>query len=160
MKGFMECETVNWIKGGMKTYIPKADDIKRKWFVVDLEGATLGKAAIKVADILRGKDKPTFTPHLDTGDYIIAINASKVVMSGKKELDKKYYKYSGYPGGLKETSFERLMQKDSPSVFIHAVKGMLPKTRLGRKIIDKLHVYADTNHKHQAQKPESLKLFD
>ncbi len=144
----------------MKTYIPKVDEIKRKWFVVDLEGATLGKAAIKVADILRGKNKPIFTPHLDTGDYIIAINASKVVMSGKKELNKKYYKYSGYPGGLKETSYAKKMHKDSPSVFIHAVKGMLPKNRLGRKILDKLHVYGDSNHKHQAQKPEMLKIID
>jgi len=144
----------------MKTYIPKADDIKRKWYVVDLDGATLGRAAVKVADILRGKNEPSFTPHLDTGDYIIAINASKIVMSGNKERDKKYYRYSGYPGGLKETSFGQIMQKNSPAVFIHAVKGMLPKNRLGRKLINKLHVYADANHKHQAQKPESLKLFD
>jgi len=144
----------------MKTYIPKADDIKRKWYVVDLDGATLGRAAVKVADILRGKNKPSFTPHLDAGDYIIAINASKIVMSGNKERDKKYYRYSGYPGGLKETSFGQIMQKNSPAVFIHAVKGMLPKNRLGRKLINKLHVYADANHKHQAQKPESLKLFD
>ncbi|HHI03433.1 MAG: 50S ribosomal protein L13 [Candidatus Zixiibacteriota bacterium] len=144
----------------MKTYIPKADDIKRKWYVVDLDGATLGRAAVKVADILRGKNKPSFTPHLDAGDYIIAINASKIVMSGNKERDKKYYRYSGYPGGLKETSFGQIMQKNSPAVFIHAVKGMLPKNRLGRKLINKLHVYADANHKHQAQEPESLKLFD
>lgn len=144
----------------MKTYIPKVDEIKRQWFVVDLEGATLGRAAVKVANILRGKNKPTFTPHMDTGDYIIAINASKVVMSGNKELDKKYYKYSGYPGGLKETSYAKKMHKDSPSVFIHAVKGMLPKTRLGRKIIEKLHVYGDANHKHQAQKPETLIITD
>jgi len=144
----------------MKTYIPKADEIKRRWFVVDLEGATLGKAAIKVADILRGKNKPIFTPHLDTGDYIVAINASKVVMSGNKERDKKYYRHSGYPGGLKVTSYATKMHKDSPSVFVHAVKGMLPKSRLGRKIIEKLHVYGDENHKHQAQKPEMLKITD
>ncbi len=128
--------------------------------MVDLEGATLGKAAIKVADILRGKDKPIFTPHLDTGDYIVAINASKVVMSGNKERDKKYYRHSGYPGGLKVTSYAKKMHKDSPSVFVHAVKGMLPKTRLGRKIIEKLHVYGDENHKHQAQKPEMLTITD
>ncbi len=144
----------------MKTYIPKADEIKRSWFVVDLEGATLGKAAIKVANILRGKDKPIFTPHMDTGDYIVAINASKVVMSGNKERDKKYYRHSTYPGGLKVTSYATKMRKDSPSVFVHAVKGMLPKSRLGRKIIEKLHVYGDANHKHQAQKPEMLKITD
>jgi len=144
----------------MKTYMPKKGDIERKWFVVDLEGATLGKAAVKVADILRGKNKPSFTPHLDTGDFIIAINASKIVMSGNKQQDKKYYKYSGYPGGLKETTYTRKMAKNSPSVFIHAVKGMLPKTRLGRQMIDKLHVYGDANHKHQAQKPEMLKITE
>ncbi|MCP4705602.1 MAG: 50S ribosomal protein L13, partial [candidate division Zixibacteria bacterium] len=125
-----------------------------------LEGATLGKAAVKVADILRGKNKPIFTPHMDTGDYIVAINASKVVMSGNKERDKKYYKYSGYPGGLKETTYAKLKHKDPPAIFIHAVKGMLPKTRLGRKIIEKLHVYGDENHKHQAQQPEMLKIID
>jgi len=144
----------------MKTYIPKAEDINRKWYLIDLEGATLGRAAVKVADILRGKDKPSFTPHLDTGDYIVAVNASKVVMTGTKEQDKRYYKYSGYPGGLRETSYERWKEKDSPAIFIHAVKGMLPKNRLGRKMIEKLHVYSDAEHKHQAQQPEKLNLFD
>ncbi len=143
----------------MKTYIPKADEISRKWYLIDLEGATLGRAAVKVADLLRGKNKPIFTPHLDSGDYVIAVNASKVTISGNKALQKKYYGYSGYPGGLKVTNYERLMQKDSSEAFYRAVKGMLPKNKLGRKIIEKLHVYGDSIHKHQAQQPESLKLF-
>ena len=144
----------------MKTYIPKADEINRKWYVVDLDGASLGRAAVKVADILRGKDKPTFTPHLDTGDFIVAVNASKITLTGNKEDEMKYYRYSGYPGGLKITSYTKLKQKDPSAIFIHAVKGMLPKNRLGRKIIEKLHVYPDADHKHQAQQPEALNLFD
>jgi large subunit ribosomal protein L13 len=142
----------------MKTYIPKADEIERKWYLIDLEGAILGRAAVKVADMLRGKNKSVFTPHLDTGDYIVAINASKLNLSGNKAEDKRYYRYSGYPGGLKETSYRKKIDTDSPGVFIHAVKGMLPKNRLGRKMLSKLHVYSGLEHKHQAQKPEPLEL--
>lgn len=144
----------------MKTYVPDKNEIEQKWYIVDLDGATLGRAAGKVAGILRGKNKPNFTPHMDTGDFVVAINASKLKVSGSKFEDKKYYRYSGYPGGLKEKSFEQLIKSDSPRVFIHAVKGMLPKNKLGRKIIKKLHVYSDENHKQKAQQPEPLQLTD
>jgi len=144
----------------MKTYIPKADEIEKNWYVVDLDGAILGRAAVKVADILRGKNKPQFTPHLDTGDFVIAINASKVRMTGTKEEDKMYYRYSGYMGGLKSRSFKEMMEHDPTQVFIKAVKGMLPKNRLGRKMIKKLHVYGEGEHKHEAQKPQELNLFE
>nr|MBN2276964.1 50S ribosomal protein L13 [candidate division Zixibacteria bacterium] len=146
----------------MKTYLPNIDELhkNRKWHLIDLKGLTLGRAAIKVADILRGKDKPIFAPHLDTGDYVIAINASHVKVTGKKEENMEYFRYSGYPGGLKKVSFRKMMDTNSPGVFTHAVKGMLPKNKLGRKMIKKLHVYADENHPHQAQKPEDLKLFE
>ncbi|MCK4573240.1 MAG: 50S ribosomal protein L13 [candidate division Zixibacteria bacterium] len=144
----------------MKTFIPKVDPGNRKWRVIDLEEVVLGRAAVKVADILRGKDKPTFTPHLDTGDHVIAINAAQVKITGKnKPNNLRYYRYSGYPGGLSETTFEQMMQKKPEEVFRMAVKRMLPKNRLGRKVFKKLHVYAGAEHPHQAQKPELLKLF-
>jgi len=144
----------------MKTFIPKVDPGNRKWRVIDLEEVVLGRAAVKVADILRGKDKPTFTPHLDTGDHVIAINAAQVKVTGKnKPNNLRYYRYSGYPGGLTETTFEQMMQKKPEEVFRMAVKRMLPKNRLGRKVFKKLHVYAGAEHPHQAQKPELLKLF-
>ena len=146
----------------MKTYIPKIADLNknRKWFLIDLDGATLGKAAIEVANILRGKNKPIFTPHMDTGDYVVAINASQIKISGNKAIDKKYYRYSGYPGGLRVKNYEKLMVNDSDRVFTHAVKGMLPKNKLGRKMLKKLHVYADGKHRHEAQKPEVLNLSE
>ena len=142
----------------MKTYIPKVDSSNRKWHLVDLSGAVLGRTAVKIANILRGKDKPIFTPHIDTGDHVIAVNASGLSVSGNKEGQKKYYRYSGYPSGLKETSFRKKMQTKPEDVFTHAVKGMLPKNKLGRKMIKKLHVYAGAVHPHVAQKPESLAL--
>jgi large subunit ribosomal protein L13 len=144
----------------MKTYMPKEEEIEKKWYLVDLDGVTLGRAAVRVADILRGKNKPIFAPHVDAGDYVIAINASKVTISGNKATDKKYYRYSGYPGGLKEITFEKLLAKNPAIVFEHAVKGMLPKNRLGRKMFKKLHVYPDAEHKHKAQKPEAINLFE
>jgi len=146
----------------MKTYLPKIADVNRdrKWYLVDLKGATLGRAAIQVADILRGKNKPIFTPHMDTGDFVVAINASKIKISGAKAEQKKYYRYTGYPGGLRVTSFEKMMLKDPSRIFTLAVKGMIPKNRLGRKMIKKLHVYSDEKHSQRAQKPETLKLFD
>ena len=145
----------------MKTYIPKVDEVQKqkKWHLIDLEGLTLGRAAVEVANILRGKNKPIFTPHMDTGDYVIAINASHLTVSGNKAEDKKYYRYTGYPGGLRTTSFEKMMATDAPRVFVQAVKGMLPKNRLGRKLIKKLHVYADDKHPHEAQKPEPLSII-
>lgn len=151
-----------WLMTGlaMKTFVPKIDPGSRKWHLVDLNGLILGRAAVKVANILRGKNKPTFAPHLDTGDHVVAINAAQVRVTGKnKPINLKYYRYSGYPGGLKETSFAEMMQKRPEEAFRLAVRRMLPKNRLGRKTFRKLHVYAGAAHPHGAQKPELLKLF-
>jgi len=142
----------------MKTFIPKIDPNSKKWFVIDLEGATLGRVAVKVADILRGKNKPIFTPHLDTGDHVVAVNASGLKVTGNKMNNKYYYRYSGYPGGLKKVSMSDKMQSKPEEVFLLAVKRMLPKNRLGRKMFKKLHVYAGSGHPHKAQKPENLEL--
>ena len=143
----------------MKTYIPKVDPQNKKWWVLDLDGVILGRAAVKVANVLRGKDKPIFTPHLDTRDHVVIVNARNVKVTGKlKPLQMKYYRYSGYPGGLHETTFEKMMLKRPEEVFRLAVRRMLPKNRLGRKMFKKLHVYADTQHPHKAQNPEILKL--
>jgi large subunit ribosomal protein L13 len=146
----------------MKTFIPRIDDIRanRKWYLVDLKGMTLGRAANKVAGILSGKGKPVFTPHIDAGDYVIATNASHLKVTGRKTENKKYYRYSGYPGGLKVATFTEKMAKSPTEVFEHAVKGMLPKNRLGRKMIKKLHVYADEKHRHDAQMPERVNLLE
>jgi len=139
--------------------MPKIDPGNRKWWVVDLDGVVMGRAAVKVATILRGKNKPIFTPHLDTGDHVVIINARNVRLTGKhKPAQLKYYRYSGYPGGLKETNFERMIQKKPDDLFRLVVRRMLPKNRLGRKMIKKLHVYAGAEHPHKAQKPEMLKL--
>lgn len=143
----------------MKTFVPKIDPANRKWYLVDLEGATLGRAAVKVALILRGKGKPTFSPHLDCGDHVIAINASSVRVSGNsKPLQLTYYRYTGYPGGLRATTFTEQMRKRPEETFSHAVWRMIPKNRLGHKQFSKLHVYAGADHPHQAQKPEKLNL--
>lgn len=142
----------------MKTIVPRIEPQSRKWYVLDLKGATMGRVAVQVANILRGKNKPIFSPHLDNGDNIIAINASDMTFTRKKLSQKKYYHHSGYPGGLKEVSLERMMTKAPDRVFTLAVKRMLPKTRLGRKVIKKLHVYAGSEHPHSAQKPEKLEL--
>jgi large subunit ribosomal protein L13 len=144
----------------MKTFIPKVDGIEKKWYILDLKGATLGKAAIEAARIIRGKNKTIFTPHIDTGDFVVAINASQMVISGNKGKKKLYYHFSGYPGGLKTASYERLMKTNPSKAFTLAVKGMLPGNRLGRKLLKKLHVYADDKHRHQAQKPEIWKLVE
>ena len=142
----------------MKTFIPKVDPGARNWIVVDLEGAILGRAAVQVANILRGKNKPIFTPHLDTGDNVIAVNASGLKVTGRKLEQKRYYRYSGYPGGLKsERLAERLIRRPN-DVFRLAVRGMLPKNRLGRKMLKKLHIYAGADHPHRAQKPEKKNL--
>ncbi len=144
----------------MKTYVANADNIERKWFVVDAEGQTLGRLATQVATVLRGKHKPTYTPFLDCGDYVIVVNADKIVLSGKK-LDQKFYRYhTGYPGGLKETSYRKLMNTKPEKAIELAVKGMLPKNSLGRQMYRKLNVYAGPNHDHAAQKPEPMAIKD
>ncbi len=140
-----------------KTFLPKKETIEKKWWLIDAEGIVLGRLATKIANILRGKDKPTYTPFFDTGDFVIVVNADKVKLTGKKEEQKMYYRHSGYLGGLKETSFKHMIAKHPERVITHAIKGMLPKNKLNRKILKKLKVYAGSEHKHKAQKPESLK---
>lgn len=140
----------------MKTYMANPDKIERKWYVVDADGQTLGRLASEVAKVLRGKNKPVYTPHIDTGDYVIIINAEKVAVTGKKLEQKVYYHHSDYVGGMKETTLKEMMAKKPEKVLELAVKGMLPKGPLGRSMIKKLHVYAGPEHKHEAQKPEVL----
>ena len=142
----------------MKTVIPKKDQIEKKWWIVDAEGKVLGRLATKIATILRGKHKPYFTNFIDTGDYVVVINAEKVRLTGKKVKKKVYRAHSGYIGGLKEITFEKLIQKKPEEVIRRAVWGMLPKNRLGRAIFKKLKVYRGPNHPHEAQKPELLEI--
>jgi large subunit ribosomal protein L13 len=142
----------------MKTYLPKLSEVEKKWYVVDVGEKILGRQATKVARILMGKTKPTYTPFLDTGDYIIVVNADKIALSGKKPWQKEYYHHTGYPGALKKKTFQQMMNYRPEFIFREAVKGMLPKNRLGRKMLKKLFVYAGDKHPHQAQKPESLEL--
>ena len=142
----------------MKTYSAKSSDVERKWWIVDLEGKTVGRAASEIATLLRGKHKPTFTPHVDTGDFVVCINADKVVFTGNKLDQKNYYHHSGYPGGLKSITAKDLLEKDPTAVMQAAVKGMLPKNKLGRQVIKKLKVYAADTHPHEAQKPETYEL--
>ncbi len=142
----------------MKTYMPNEAAIERKWYVVDATGLTLGRLASEVAKVLRGKNKPIFTPHADTGDYVIVVNAEKIVVSGKKLNDKIYYSHSDYVGGMKETTLKEMLAKKPEKVVELAVKGMLPKGPLGRKMYTKLFVYAGPEHTHAAQKPEELKF--
>lgn len=139
-----------------KTFMPSGLNIERKWYVVDAEGQTLGRLAAAVAAILRGKNKPTYTPFLDMGDNVIIVNASKVKVTGKKMDQKIYYNHSDYPGGLRETTLKEMMSKKPEEVIRLAVKGMLPKAALGRQMISKLHIYAGPDHEQQAQKPEVL----
>ena len=142
----------------MKTFVPKTADIDRKWYVVDAEGLVLGRLASQVANILRGKNKPIYTPNVDTGDFVIIINADKVVLTGKKLDQKIFYHHSGYAGGLKETKYRKLMAEKPEVAVRHAVVGMLPKGPLGRQMAKKLKIYAGDQHEHAAQKPEVLKL--
>ena len=142
----------------MKSYMATASTIERKWYVVDAEGQTLGRLASEIAKVLRGKNKPTYTPHIDTGDYVIVINAEKIRGSGNKLNDKVYYHHSGYVGGLKSSTMREKLEKDPTFVVEHAVKGMLPKGPLGRQMYKKLFVYAGPDHKHQAQQPETLEI--
>ena len=140
----------------MQTYMANPDKIERKWYVVDAEGCTLGRLASGVASVLRGKNKPQFTPHVDTGDYVIIVNADKVKVTGKKMDQKIYYHHSDYVGGMKETTLKEMMAKKTEKVIELEVKGMLPKGPLGRNMYKKLFVYAGPEHKHEAQKPETL----
>ena len=140
----------------MQTYMANPDKIERKWYVVDAEGCTLGRLASGVASVLRGKNKPQFTPHVDTGDYVIIVNADKIKVTGKKMDQKIYYHHSDYVGGMKETTLKEMMAKKPEKVVELAVKGMLPKGPLGRSMMGKLHVYAGPEHEHAAQKPEVL----
>ena len=142
----------------MKTFMASPSTIERKWYVVDATGYTLGRLASEVANVLRGKKKPIYTPHIDTGDYVIIINAEKIKVTGKKLDQKIYYQHSDYVGGMKETTLRDMMNKKPVDVIEHAVRGMLPKGPLGREMFTKLHVYAGAEHPHAAQKPEELKF--
>ncbi len=140
----------------MKTHLPKVNLDQRKWHVIDANGAVLGRLAAQVANILRGKDKPVYTPHLDAGDFVVVINAEKVVVTGKKKVNKKYMSYSGWKGGEKYTSVAQLRARHPEQLITHAVRGMVPKNRLGRVLMTKLKVYKGEKHPHAAQKPEPL----
>ncbi len=142
----------------MRTVTPKADQIKQDWYLVDASDMVLGRLATQVASILRGKNKPYFSPHLDTGDYVVIINAEKIKLTGNKELVKTYQRYSGYPDGLKEIPYKRMLQDKPEEIILHAVRGMLPKNILGRELIKKLKVYAGNDHPHHGQKPQPLSL--
>ena len=142
----------------MKTFSAKDSTVQREWFVIDATDKVLGRVASEVARRLRGKHKPEFTPHVDTGDYIIVVNASKLRVTGKKTTDKKYYRHSGFPGGIYETTFEKMQQRFPGRALEKAVKGMLPKGPLGYAMIKKLKVYADTTHPHSAQQPKPLEI--
>ena len=142
----------------MKTFSAKPESVKRDWYVVDASGKTLGRLATEIASRLRGKHKPEFTPHVDTGDYIVVINAEKVAVTGKKASNKMYYRHTGYPGGIKEANFETLIGSKPQLVIEKAVKGMLPRTPLGRAMFCKLKVYAGAEHPHAAQQPQQLEI--
>jgi large subunit ribosomal protein L13 len=142
----------------MRTYLPKVDLQQRKWHVIDANGAVLGRLAVQVADVLRGKNKPVYTPHLDAGDFVVVINAEKVVLTGKKETDKEYMTYSGWKGGEKYRSVAQIRAKHPEKLIHHAVKGMIPKNRLGRKLLTKLKVYKGSQHPHASQNPAPLEI--
>lgn len=143
---------------GLKTYSAKKEDTIKKWYLVDAKDQILGKVAVEIAKILRGKNKPTFTPHVDCGDFVVAINADKIKVTGDKLSQKKYYRHSGYVGNLKVQNLEEMMQKHPERVLQKAVKGMIPHNRLGRKIIKKLKVYSGPEHPHKAQNPEKIEI--
>ncbi len=142
----------------MKTYVAKPADIKKNWYVVDASGQTLGKLATTIADTLRGKRKPIYTPHIDTGDFVVVVNAEKVVVTGKKAEQKMYYRHSGYPGGLSAEPFNKLIARRPEEILRRAVRGMLPHNRLGRAQLRKLKIYAGPEHPHQAQRPAALTI--
>jgi large subunit ribosomal protein L13 len=142
----------------MKTYQAKKEEVDHQWYLVNAEGKVLGRLATELASVLRGKNKPIFTPHVDTGDFIIVVNAEKVILTGKKMKDKTYYHHTGYPGGIKQISAEKLLAKKPTEMIRMAVKGMLPKNSLGRQMLRKLKIYAGMNHPHEAQRPVPLKV--
>ena len=142
----------------MKTYQAKKEEIDHKWYLVNAEGKVLGRLSTELAKILKGKNKPTYTPHVDTGDFVVVVNAGKITLTGKKLKDKIYYHHTGYPGGIKETSAEKLLAKKPTEMIRMAVRGMLPKNSLGRQMLRKLKVYAGPNHPHEAQKPISINI--
>lgn len=142
----------------MKTYLAKKEDVKRDWVIVDVKDVVLGRAATEIAAVLRGKHRPTFTPHVDAGDFVVVINASKIILTGNKWDDKMYYDHSGYMGGLKERTANEMKQKHPDEMIKRAVKGMLPKNKLSRHLLTKLKVYADEKHPHHSQQPKELKL--
>jgi large subunit ribosomal protein L13 len=142
----------------MKTYVAKPTDRERSWYVVDASGKTLGRLATEIANTLRGKRKPTYTPHIDTGDFVIVVNAEQIRVTGNKLADKRYYRHSGYPGGLKSRTLQEMLDRRPQEVIRLAVKGMLPRTRLGRKQLTKLKVYAGPDHPHAAQQPKQLEI--
>ena len=142
----------------MKTFSAKNETVKRDWFVVDAENKVLGRLAADIAHRLKGKHKPEYTPHVDTGDYIVVVNAGKVAVTGNKENDKVYYRHTGYPGGIVKVSFKEMIEKHPTRVIENAVRGMLPKNKLGRAMLSKLKIYAGAEHAHQAQQPETLEL--
>jgi large subunit ribosomal protein L13 len=142
----------------MKTFSAKAEQVRQSWFIIDAKGKVLGRLATEIARRLRGKHKPEYTPHVDTGDYIVVVNASEVRVTGRKFTDKVYYRHSGYPGGLKEETFEKKQGRHPELIIEHAVKGMLPKNSLGRAMLRKLKIYADSVHPHFAQQPEILEI--
>ena len=142
----------------MTTFMQKKETVDRKWYVIDATGISLGRVATKAANVLRGKHKVTYTPYVDCGDYVIIVNADKVVLTGNKLEDKKYYNHSGFPGGLRERSAKEMIEKYPEEMVERAVKGMLPKNRLGRQMYKKLFVYEGMNHNHEAQKPEKINL--
>ncbi|MEE2657363.1 MAG: 50S ribosomal protein L13 [Candidatus Latescibacterota bacterium] len=140
------------------TYSPKASEVERRWFVVDAKGKTLGRLSSQIAGILRGKHKPTYTPHMDMGDHVVVINASEVVVTGRKAEQKVYYHHTGYPGGIRSTPYSRMMETHPDRVVRKAIRGMMPHNTLGRQMLKKLRVYGGSEHRHAAQKPEALDL--
>jgi large subunit ribosomal protein L13 len=142
----------------IKTYTPKPEDIQREWFVVDAKDQTLGRLATRIAKVIRGKHKPIFSPHVDVGDYVIVLNCDKIRVTGRKLDQKRYYRHSGYPGGFKVVTLRQMLEKNPERVLYQAVHGMLPKNKLGRKMVKRLKLYTDDTHPHQAQKPKSLEL--
>jgi large subunit ribosomal protein L13 len=140
----------------MKTWTAKKEDVEHRWYVVDAEGETLGRLATRIADTLRGKRKPTYTPHVDSGDFVVVVNAEKITVTGKKLDDKIYYRHSGYPGGLRQRTLREQLDRQPTEVLRSAVKGMLPRNRLARRQITKLKIYAGPRHPHEAQNPEEL----
>ncbi|HTP65100.1 MAG TPA: 50S ribosomal protein L13 [Geobacteraceae bacterium] len=142
----------------MKTQVAKKEEVSRDWYLIDVENLVLGRVATRIANVLRGKNKPTFTPSVDTGDFVIVVNAEKIALTGKKLSDKMYYSHSGYPGGIKSTNAGKLMEKKPDEILRQAVKGMLPKNKLARHMINKLKIYSGPVHPHKAQQPKPLGL--